>query len=249
VRSFADSDGDGIGDLRGLTARLDYLNDGDPNTSSDLGVQAVWLMPIFPSPSYHGYDVSDYRGINPQYGTLADFDAFVTAAHARGIAVLLDFVINHSSSNHPWFVDSASGPSSGKRDWYSWSATDPGWNKPFDASSSWYERSGGWYYGAFCGCMPDLNLANAAVETEITDAMKFWLARGVDGFRLDAVRYLYEAGRGLQSDQPANHAFLKRLRASLAAAATDMVLVAEAWASVDVQATYRGAGDEVQLAF
>src|SRR6266568_827134 len=119
VRSFADSDGDGIGDLRGLTAHVDYL--------ATLGVDAVWLMPIFPSPSYHGYDVSDYRAINPQYGTLADFDAFVAAAHAKGISVLLDFVLNHASSQHPWFVDSSSGPTAAKRDYFDWRATDPPW--------------------------------------------------------------------------------------------------------------------------
>ena len=121
VRSFADSDGDGIGDLAGVTAHLDYL--------ANLGVDAIWLMPIFPSPSYHGYDVEDYRAVNPEYGTLADFDALVAAAHARHISVLLDFVLNHASSQHPWFVDSVD-PSSSKRSYFNWRDTDPGWQSP-----------------------------------------------------------------------------------------------------------------------
>src|SRR5262249_11469475 len=162
----------GIGDLRGLTAHVDYL--------AELGVDAVWLMPSFPSPSYHGYDVSDYRGVNPQYGTLADMDAFVAAAHTKGIAVLLDFVINHASSQHPWFQDPQSGPTAAKRDYFVWRDTDPpAWFRPWDASDPWYADNGAYYYGLFCGCMPDWNLGNAAVEQELTDAMKFWLARGI----------------------------------------------------------------------
>jgi glycosidase len=245
VRSFADSDGDGVGDLRGLTAKLDYLNDGDPETDTDLGVQGVWLMPIFPSPSYHGYDVTDYRAINPDYGTLEDFDAFVAAAHARGVKVLIDFVLNHSSTQHPWFVDATAG--GGNRDFYTWSPEQPRWTRPWDASNPWYLRGDAWYYGVFCDCMPDLNLENPAVEAELVDAMKFWLARGVDGFRLDAVRYFYENGAGQQSDQPENHAFLARVRAALDAEHPDHVLVAEAWAALEIQARYRQ--DQAHLAF
>ncbi len=245
VRSFADSDGDGIGDLKGLAAHLDDLNDGDPATTTDLGVDAVWLMPIFPSPSYHGYDVTDYRAVNPQYGTLDDFDAFVTAAHQRGIKVILDMVLNHSSSQHPWFVDSASGPAAAKRDWYVWSATDPGWFRPFGSGSDWYALNGSYYYGVFSPFMPDLNLGNPAVEAELTDSMKFWLARGVDGFRLDAVRYYFASGPQAQQDQPETHAFLRRLRQALPAA----LLVDEAWAPATIVASYWGKGDEAQLAF
>src|SRR5713226_8296436 len=143
VRSFADSDGDGVGDLKGLTAHLGYLNDGDPNTSTDLGIDAVWLMPVFPSPSYHGYDVTDYRAINPRYGTLDDFDALLKAAHQRGIKVILDMVLNHSSSQHPWFVDSMQGKDAPKRYWYDWSDTDPGWRQPWNPSgTTWYSRNG-----------------------------------------------------------------------------------------------------------
>ena len=118
--SYADSDGDGVGDLAGLTARLDYLNDGDPSTTMDLGVTGLWLMPTFPSPSYHGYDVTDYRGVNPDYGSLADLMALVAAAHKRGIAVILDLPLNHTSAQHPWFVASRKGEAP-YADWYVWS--------------------------------------------------------------------------------------------------------------------------------
>jgi alpha-amylase len=253
VRSFADSDGDGIGDLKGLTAHLDDLNDGDPSTTTDLGVDAVWLMPIFPSPSYHGYDVTDYRGVNPQYGSLADFDAFVAAAHRRGIQVILDMVLNHSSSLHPWFFDSRQGASMPKRDWYVWSATDPVWQnpQPQGGGSPWRPGSGDYYYAVFSPTQPDLNLGNTAVEQELVDSMKFWLARGVDGFRLDAVRYFFASGPTptQQRDQPESHAFLKRIRAALQAEYPRALLVAEAWAPQQVVATYYGQGDEVQLAF
>lgn len=248
VRSFADSNGDGIGDLAGLTARLDYLNDGNESTTSDLGVDAVWLMPIYASPSYHGYDVTDYRAVNPQYGTLADFDAFVAAAHQRGIRVLLDFVVNHSSDRHPWFIDASGGPSSPRRDHYVWKDTDPGWRRN-NGSSPFYQRGGAYYYAFFCDCMPDLNLANEAVVTELEGSMKFWLARGVDGFRLDAVRYLYESSTGVLLDQPENHEYLRRLRAALAADYPDTILVAEAWGPLEVQATYTGDDNEAHLAF
>jgi alpha-amylase len=251
VRSFADSNGDGIGDLQGLTAHLDDLNDGDPATNTDLGVDAVWLMPIFPSPSYHGYDVSDYRGVNPQYGTLGDFDAFVAAAHRRGIRVILDMVLNHSSSAHPWFLDSRQGTSSAKRDWYVWSAADPVWQSPLGGGSPWRAGPGAYFYGVFSPSMPDLNLGTAAVEQELVDSMKFWLARGVDGFRLDAVRYFYANGPDptQQRDQPENHAFLSRVRAALQRDYPEVLLVAEAWATQEVVATYYGQGDQVQLAF
>ncbi len=249
VRSFADSDGDGVGDLRGLTQRLDYLNDGDPSTHGDLGVDAVWLMPIFPSPSYHGYDVTDYRSVNPRYGSLDDFDAFVRAAHQRGIRVILDMVLNHSSSSHPWFVDSRSGPGAAKRDWYLWRTTDPGWPRPWDGAPTWHFLNGAYYYGIFWSGMPDLNLTNPAVEAELVDSMKFWLGRGVDGFRLDAVRHYVESDTGQLSDTPGSHDFLRRIRAALERDYPAVLLVAEAWTTIDITATYYGQGDEAQLAF
>ena len=241
VRSFADSDGDGVGDLKGVTAHLDDLR--------DLGVDAIWLMPIFPSPSYHGYDVTDYRGVNPDYGTLADFDALAAAAHQKGIKVILDMVLNHSSSRHPWFVNARFGADAQYRNWYVWSATDPGWFNPLGTGDPWHAGGGGYYYGIFNGGMPDLNLGNSAVEQELTASMKSWLARGADGFRLDAVRYFFESPAGQLVDQPQTHAFLKRLRANLEADHPGALLVAEAWASADIAASYYGNGDEVQLGF
>jgi glycosidase len=252
VRSYADSDGDGVGDLKGLTAHLDYLNDGKPaGTTTSLGVDAVWLMPIFPSPSDHGYDVTDYRAVNPSYGTLADFDAFVAAAHQRGVRVILDFVLNHASSQHPWFVDSATGPGSPHRDDFMWRAAEPTphWHRPWDPSDPWYAKNGAFYYGLFCGCMPDWNLGNPAIEAELTDAMKFWIDHGVDGFRLDAVRYFFESPDGVLEDLPETHAFLRRLRASLTTYAPRTLMVGEAWAPLITQASYWGQGDELQLAF
>jgi len=250
VRSFADSDGDGKGDLTGLTQKLDALNDGDPATTTDLGVEAIWLMPIMTSPSYHGYDVTNYTEVDPEYGTLADFDAFIAAAHQRGIKVILDFVLNHSSQQHPWFVDSVT--NGAKRDWYSWSATNPGWTRPWDGGTTWYQKSPGgpWYYAVFWSGMPDLKLDNPEVEDAIVAAMQFWLDRGVDGFRLDAARYLVETGPGQgQADSPATHAFLKRLRSRLEARHPDVFLVGEVWTALERVVQYRGAGDELHAAF
>ncbi len=255
VRSFADSDGDGTGDFRGLTAHLDALNDGKgPASTNSLGVDFVWLMPVFPSPSYHGYDVSDYRSINPDYGTLDDFKAFVAAAHQRGIKVVLDMVLNHSSSLHPWFVSSRLGPVSATSGWYVWRPVDPGWLSPVGSGNA-FRYAGpapGYYYAVFGADMPDLNLLNPAVEQELVDSMKYWLSLGVDGFRLDAVRYFVEGPGGNFNDlvdQPGTHAFLRRIRAALQATYPNTLLVAEAWAMPEVTASYYGAGDEAQLAF
>ena len=148
VRSFQDSDGDGIGDIQGIINKLDYLNDGDPNTTSDLGITGLWLMPIFPSPSYHGYDVTNYRDINPDYGTLDDFRRLLTEAHARGIKVIIDFVGNHTSDQHPWFTASTAGQS--KRDWYIWQETNPNYNGPW-GQTVWHQRNNAYYYGLFWG--------------------------------------------------------------------------------------------------
>ena len=165
VRSFADGSGDGKGDFKGLTQKLDYLNDGNPNSTSDLGVTALWLMPVNPSPSYHGYDVTDYLGINPDYGSLADFKTFLSEAHKRGIKVIIDWVINHTSDRHPWFK-AALNPQSPYRGWYIFSPNDPGNLGPW-GQVVWHPASaGGFYYGVFSDQMPDLNLANPAVTAE-----------------------------------------------------------------------------------
>jgi glycosidase len=255
VRSFRDSGGDGAGDLRGLLEKLDYLNDGDPATDGDLGVDAIWLMPIFASPSDHGYDVADYEQVNPDYGTLSDFDALVAAAHARGIKVILDFVPNHTASTHPWFLESASASGSPRRAWYVWNPVDPGWRQPWSRDPAWHPAATGFYYGLFWSGMPDLNWREAAVRAEMSAAALRWLARGADGFRLDAVRYLVEDGPGLQQDRPGTHAALKELAAAVRATRPGAMMVGEAWADASTIASYFGAteveasGDELPLLF
>lgn len=241
VRSFEDSNGDGKGDLQGLISRLDYLNAGAASTGGDLGVDAIWLMPIYPSPSYHGYDVTSYDGVNPDYGTLADVDQLVAACHARGIRVILDWVPNHTSSEHPWFVDSASSPTSAHRDWYVWSTTDLGWTQPWNGSqTTWYPANGSWYYALFWSGMPDLNWKNPAVGAAMNAAAGGWiLNHGVDGFRLDAVRYLVENGSGAgQVDQPETHQDLQAFSAGVRAAKPDALVLGEAWADAPTIASY-----------
>jgi alpha-amylase len=249
VRSFHDSDGDGKGDLVGLIGKLDYLNDGNPATDTDLGVDAIWLMPVHPSPSYHGYDVTDYDGVNPDYGTSAQMDLLIAECHQRGIKVILDFVPNHTSSQHPWFVNSASSATSSRRDWYVWSRTEPGWTQPWGSASTWHQAasSGDWYYGAFWSGMPDLNWRNPAVRAEMVAIASRWLARGVDGFRLDAVRYLAEDGAGRQQDRPDTHAYLANWAADVLAANPHAMLVGEAWADTATIATYFGSAGSGDL--
>ncbi|RKH60695.1 alpha-amylase family glycosyl hydrolase, partial [Corallococcus llansteffanensis] len=260
VRSFQDSNGDGVGDLPGLISRLDYLNDGDPATTDDLGVDALWLMPVFASPSYHGYDVVDYERIQTAYGTAEDLQKLCDEAHRRGMRVILDFVINHTSSSHPWFVDSASSPRSEKRDWYSWRDNNPAWKQPWDLAFSttdtWHERNGAWYYGVFWGGMPDLNMQTPAVREEVKRLATLWLQRGVDGFRLDAARYLIETGGGAgQADTQETHAFWKEFAAHVRSVKPDAVLVGENWSETPSVAKYYGStaqvpgGDELPLNF
>ena len=249
VRSFRDSDGDGVGDLAGLTSQLDYLNDGDPLTRTDLGVDALWLMPIQTSPSYHGYDVTDYKAINPDYGDLADFDRLLQQAHRRGIKVIIDFVLNHSSSQHPWFRQ-ARAPGSAQRDFYIWrDAPDTRWRRPWDGANVWHSSANGYYFGIFWSGMPDLNLEHPEVDANMLDAMRFWLDRGVDGFRVDAVRYLLQTDDGQLADIPATHAYVQGLRRRTADF-PEAVWVAEAWTDTAKVAQYYGReGDEFQLAF
>jgi len=240
VRSFRDSGTDGKGDIQGLILKLDYLNDGDPLTDTDLGVDAIWLMPIYPSPSYHGYDVTDYDGVNPDYGTAADMDQLIAECHARGIQVILDWVPNHTSDQHPWFLDSASSPNAFHRDWYVWSTTNRGWTQPWGGSqTTWFSDNGYWYYAVFWSGMPDLNWKSAAVRTELAAAAGRWMARGVDGFRLDAVRYLVENGSGTgQMDQPETHQYLRDFAAGVRALKPEALVLGEAWADTATIATY-----------
>ena len=193
VRSFNDSNGDGIGDFNGITQKLDYLQ--------SLGVTALWLMPIHPSPSYHGYDVLNFYAVNPQYGTLDDFKRLTSEAHSRGIKIILDLVLNHTSSQHPWFVDANSGPQAKYRNWYVWSETEQG--------NGWYPGNGGNYFGLFWSGMPDLNYRNPEVTAQMEKVARYWLTEiGVDGFRVDAAKHLIEAD-GKTENTPATHEWFK----------------------------------------
>jgi alpha-glucosidase len=204
-RSFQDTNADGIGDLNGIASRLHQL--------VELGVDAIWLSPIFTSPmADFGYDVADYCGIDPIFGTLGDFDRLVAAIHAHGLKLILDFVPNHSSDQHPWFVESRSSISSARRDWYIWRDPKPdggppnNWLSEFGGSAwSFDDASGQYYYHAYLPQQPDLNWRNPAVRAAMLDVLRFWLERGVDGFRVDAIHHLFEDAR--LHDNPANPAW------------------------------------------
>ena len=193
-RSFQDSNGDGVGDLNGITSRLDYLK--------DLGVDAIWLSPIYPSPQVDfGYDISDYEQVDPQYGTLANFDRLEAESQKRGIRIIMDMVMNHTSDKHPWFIGSASSKTNPKRDWYVWrdgTAPGPGhppnnWQSIFGHSAWQYDaKTGQYYYHKFYAQQPDLNWRNPEVQKAMFDSVRFWLDRGVAGFRLDAIPTLFE---------------------------------------------------------
>ena len=217
VRSFLDSDGDGIGDLRGLASRLDYINDGNPQTKTDLGANCIWLMPISRSVSYHGYDVSDYYHVDPHYGTDEDFRQLMREAHRRGIHVIVDFVPNHSSDQHPFFQSALQGPASPYRDWYRWSAVKPNQIGPW-GQEVWHKSPvrDEYYYGLFWGGMPDLNYETPAVLQEMEKAALHWLTdMGADGSRFDAVPYLVEEGNQVahtRGTHDALHAFGDAIR-------------------------------------
>ncbi len=246
VRSFYDSDGDGIGDFNGITAKLDYLNDGKPETTSDLGVTGIWLMPINPSPSYHGYDVTDYLAVNPEYGTMEDFKNMVNEAHARGIRVIIDLVLNHTSRDHPWFVASRD-PASEYRDYYVWVDENPGYNGPW-GQKVWIAHSTGYYYALFWDGMPDLNYTNPAVTEEMNAVVSFWLTEtGIDGFRLDAARHLIEEGM-LQENTDSTHAWYENFRPMYKAINPEAVTVGEVWDDLNAIKAYVE-GDELDLAF
>jgi len=235
VRSFKDSDGDGIGDFQGIISQLDYLNDGDPTTNDDLGIGGIWLMPIMPSPSYHGYDVSNYQTVNPEYGTLSDFKQLLEECHQRGIHVVIDFVINHTSSEHPWFISSQD-PASGFRNWYVWEDSNPGRSGPW-GQNAWYEANGSYYYAPFWSEMPDLNYHEPMVTKAIYNASQFWLDLGVDGFRVDAARYLFEEGVSLQ-DTKSSIAWFQDWRDFYTEISTDAYTVGEVWTDTQIIAKY-----------
>jgi len=219
VRSFRDSDGNGIGDFNGITEKLDYLH--------DLGIRGIWLMPIFPSPSYHGYHVTDYYSVNSDYGTMDDFKHLLKEAHKRDIKVIIDLVLNHTSDKHPWF-QAALTPGSEYREWYVWEDKDPGTKGPWN-QQIWYQGpNGDYYYAVFVKEIPDLNFHNQAVRDEAKKITSFWLKDvGVDGFRLDGVRYWVEDDR--LADSSANHLFLEEWGKYYRTVDPQTFTVGEAW--------------------
>lgn len=245
VRSFYDSDGDGIGDIQGIIQQLDYLNDGDPTTTDDLGITGIWLMPISPATSYHGYDVLDYRGINPEYGTMADFEELLAEAEARGISIVVDLVINHSARNHEWFLNSRE-PGSPFEDWYVWSDEDPGYPGP-DGQNVWHPFGGRYYYGVFWQGMPDLNYENPEVTEEMYDIARFWLEDvGVAGFRLDAIKFIIADGRA-QENTRQNLTWMADFHDHVESVAPDALLVGEVWSNTGQISRY--VDEQVDIAF
>ena len=270
-RSFQDSDGDGVGDLRGIAQRLDHL--------VALGVDAVWLSPIFPSPmADFGYDIADYTGIDPLFGSMADFEALVAKAHDLGLKLILDFVPNHTSDRHPWFVESASSRTSAKRDWYLWRDPAPNGGVPNNWLSNFggvgwtlNEATGQYYYHSFLPQQPDLNWRNPEVRAEMADVLRFWMARGVDGFRVDVMWMMikddqfrddppnpdYHPGGSSHdrlrplytADRPEVHEVVAGLRAVLDEYG-DRVMIGELYLPIDRLVTYYGPHlNEAQLPF
>jgi alpha-amylase len=235
VRSFQDSNGDGVGDIPGLIQKLDYINDGDPQSTDDLGASCIWLMPIAESPSYHGYDVVDYYTVDREYGTNDDFKRLMREAHRRGIHVLVDMVLNHSSSDHPWFQEALRNPDSPRRGWYLFSARHPGVRNPW-GSDNWHRSPlrDEYFFGLFWHGMPDLNVENPEVVAETKRIATFWLNEmGVDGFRLDAIRHLVEGGQGAQVEHlPGTHVYLRDYARHLASVKPDAYTVGEVWDSI-----------------
>lgn len=254
VRSFRDTDGDGIGDLQGVIEGLDHV--------ASLGVDAIWLSPFYPTPYFDsGYDVADYTGVDPEYGTLADWDALLAEAHDRGIRIWGDLVLNHTSIAHPWFAASRRGPDDPKRDWYVWADAPAYHCPPIDAAvfgeDPWAQdpASGAYYFHRFYPEQPDLNYRNPAVAEAMRDVARFWLDRGADGFRVDAITALYEDLPGTPEeafrcdDHPETHAYLKTLRGVLDEY-EGRAMLAEAWAKPGATAEYFGDGsDEFHMSF
>jgi maltose alpha-D-glucosyltransferase/alpha-amylase len=249
VRGFYDSNGDGVGDFAGLTEKLDYLE--------WLGVDCLWLLPMYASPLRDGgYDIADYYSILPEYGTLEDFRRFIDAAHARGIRVITDLVVNHTSDQHPWFIEASSSPDSPKRDWYVWSDTPDKYREAriifTDTEKSnwtWSETAQAFYWHRFFSHQPDLNYDNPEVQRAMLEAVDYWLDFGIDGFRADAVPYLYEREGTNCENLPETHAFLKRLRAHIEERHPNALLLAEANQWPEDVVEYFGRGDEFHMGY
>lgn len=236
IQSFNDSDGDGIGDINGVTQKLDYIK--------ELGVNAIWFMPIMPSPTYHKYAVTDYRAIHPDYGTMEDFKRLLDEAHKRDIKIVIDMIINHTSTQHPWFESSKSEIDAPFRDYYVWAKKDTiatfldkkVVTLDSDNIRQWHDPQNGdhYYYGFFWGGMPDLNFDNPELRAEIYDIGRFWLEEvGVDGFRLDAAKHIFPDDRPLD-----NHAFWKEFRAKMEGIKPDVYLVGEVYDKKEIVAPY-----------
>jgi maltose alpha-D-glucosyltransferase/alpha-amylase len=250
VRAFSDSNADGIGDFRGLVRKLDYLQ--------DLGVTAVWLLPFYPSPMRDdGYDIADYTGINSIYGSVADFKLFLRAAHRRGLRVITELVLNHTSDRHPWFQRARrAAPDSPERDFYVWSHTPERFKeariifKDFEPSNwTWDAVAQAYYWHRFFSHQPDLNFDNPEVHKAIFQTLDFWLGMGIDGLRLDAVPYLYEREGTNGENLPETHAFLRRLRRHVEERYANRMLLAEANQWPEDAVAYFGRGDECHMAF
>ncbi|MBU9714820.1 alpha-amylase family glycosyl hydrolase [Evansella tamaricis] len=226
VRAFYDSTGDGIGDIQGMTSQLDYLE--------ELGVEAIWLMPINPSPSYHGYDVTDYKDINPEYGTLDDFKLFLEEAHNRDIKVIMDLVVNHTSYDHEWFQDALMDETSPYRDWYIWAEEDTNRNARGDwGQNLWHGVEPNQYMSVFWERMPDLNFDHPPVRSKMIEIGEFWLDDvGVDGFRLDAAKHIFPG------EQEKNLEWWAEFRSAMEDVKEDVLLVGEVWDIPQVTAPY-----------
>ena len=250
VKSFADSDGDGVGDLAGLVRRLDHLQ--------ELGISALWLLPFYPSPMRDdGYDIADFTSINPAFGTMRDFRALLREAHARGMRVITELVLNHTSDEHPWFQRARqAGPDSRWGRWYVWSDDPERYREAriifqdFETSNwTWDRVAGAYYWHRFYSHQPDLNFENPEVQRAVMRALDFWFEMGVDGLRLDAVPYLYERDGTMCENLPETHAFLKHLRAHIDEHHPNRMLLAEANQWPEDAAAYFGEGDECHMAF
>jgi maltose alpha-D-glucosyltransferase / alpha-amylase len=250
IRAFYDGDGDGVGDFRGLIEKLDYL--------ADLGITAIWLLPFYPSPLRDdGYDIADYLSVNPSYGTLEDFKEFLDEAHKRGLRVITELVVNHTSDQHPWFQRARRAPpGSPERDFYVWSDTPDRYAeariifKDFEPSNwSWDHVAKAYFWHRFYSHQPDLNFDNPAVQSGLLEALDFWLEMGVDGLRLDAVPYLFERDGTNCENLPETHAFLRKLRAHIDSKYEGRMLLAEANQWPEDAVAYFGSGDECHMAF
>ncbi|ANY65823.1 alpha-amylase [Paenibacillus sp. BIHB 4019] len=234
VRSFYDTNGDGIGDLNGVTAKLDYLK--------QLGIGGIWLMPIQPSPSYHGYDVTDYYAINPDYGTMEDLHKLLKEAHERDIKVIMDLVVNHTSTEHPWFKEAAADAASPYRSWYHFAEQDE--RVQLDGavgSNPWHAAGSSRYLGVFWEGMPDLNFDEPAVRGEMIQMGQFWLEQGLDGFRLDAAKHIYgdfASTLNLDAVKNNNQRWWQQFRSGLAKVNPGVFLIGEVWDSVTIVAPY-----------